>query len=145
MDECCMIQCTICSIMFLNRGTAVLLWPQLLPIAPMTVNSQYTETLSVAVWALMGLLAVQVYCPASLRCAGLITRERPEMVVLASGLMAAPPLPHWTLIAVPAVHVQLRDTFLPSTATVGADRLIPATASTGRGRRDKRKKLLHML
>lgn len=95
----------------------------------------------------MGLLAVQVYSPASLRCAGLTTRESPETVILASGLMAAPPLPHWTAISVPAVHVHLRDTFLPSAATVRSNRPIPATASVGGGRRDTHKKnqLLNML
>lgn len=127
-----MLQCTICSKMFLIDKQLFLPWPQLLPIEPIAVNSQYTVTLWVAVWALMGLLAVQVYSPTSLRWAGLITRESPEMVILASGMMVAPPLPHWTVISVPAVHVHLRDTFLPSTATVGTSRLMPATASTGR-------------
>lgn len=86
-----------------------------------------------AVWALTRLLAVHVYSPASPRLAGLITREPPEMVILESAVMVAPPLPHWTVISVPAVHVHLRDTFLPSTAIVGTDRLTPATASTGKG------------
>lgn len=80
----------------------------------------------------MALLAVQVYSPASLRCAGVITRASPVMEILASGLMVAPPLPHWTVISVPAVQVHLKDTFLPSTATVGTSRLVPSTASTGR-------------
>lgn len=88
--------------------------------------------LFVAVWALTGLLAVHVYSPASLRLAGLMIREPPEMVILESAVMAAPPLPHWTVISVPAVHVQLRDTFLPSTATEGTNRLNPATPSKGR-------------
>lgn len=123
--------------MLLNQSTSCdkkpfLLWLQQLPIAPFTVNSQYTVMLRVAVWALMALLAVQVYSPASLRCAGVITRESPVMVILASGLMVAPPLPHWTVISVPAVQVHLKDTFLPSTATVGTSRPIPTTASTGR-------------
>lgn len=85
-----------------------------------------------AVWALTGLLAVHVYSPASLRLAGLITRESPEMVILESAMMAASPLPHWTVISVPAVHVHLRVTFLPSTAIVGTDSVIPVTASTAR-------------
>lgn len=54
--------------------------------------------------------------------------------------MAAPPLPHWTVISVPAVCVQLRDTFLPSTAILGTNRLTPATASTERVKK-KRKDL----
>lgn len=41
MDECCMIQST-------SRGK-FLLWLQQLPIAPFTVNSQYTVMLRVAV------------------------------------------------------------------------------------------------
>lgn len=127
VDECCMISSTSCG------KKLFLLWLQQLPIAPFTVNSQYTVMLRVAVWALMALLAVQVYSPASLRCAGEITRESPVMVILASGLMVAPPLPHWTVISVPAVQVHLKDTFLPSAATVGTSRPIPATASTRRG------------
>lgn len=97
-----------------------------------TANSQFTVRVAVAVWTLIGLLAVQVYPPASPRLAGLITREPAEMVILESGLMAVPPLSHWTEISVPAVHVHLRDTFLPSTATVGTNRLVPATASMGK-------------
>ena len=85
-----------------------------------------------AVWALTGLLTVHVYSPASPRLAGLMTSEPPEMVILASGVTAAPPLPHWTVISVPAVHVHLRDTFLPSTATEGTNTLAPATASAER-------------
>lgn len=88
-----------------------------------------------AVWALTGLLAVHVYSPASPRLPGLMTREPPEMVILESAVMVAPPLPHWTVISVPAVHVHLRDIFLPSTATVGTDTLTPATASTGKAKK----------
>lgn len=85
-----------------------------------------------AVWALTGLLAVHVYSPASLRLAGLMMREPPEMVILESAVTVEPPLPHWTVISVPAVHVQLRDTFPPSNGTKGTDKLTPATASMGR-------------
>lgn len=85
-----------------------------------------------AVWALTGLLTVHVYAPVSPRMAGLMTREPPVMVILESAMMAAPPLPHWTVISVPAVHVHIRDTFFPSTATEGTNRLTPVTASTGR-------------
>lgn len=87
-----------------------------------------------AVWALTGLLTVHEYSPASPRLAGLMTREPSEMVILESAVMAAPPLPHWTVISVPAVHVHRRDTFLPSTAIVGTNRLTPLTASTRRGK-----------
>lgn len=86
-----------------------------------------------AVRALTGFVTVQVYSPASLRLAGLMTSEPAEMVILESPLMAEPPLPHWTAVSVPAVHVQFRDTFLPSAATEGTDKLTPATA-TKRGR-----------
>lgn len=89
-------------------------------------------TVLVAVWALTGLLAVQVYSPASLRLDGLMTREPPEMVILESATTAAPSLPHRTVTSVPAVHVQLNDTFLPSVAMEGAVRLTPVTASAGR-------------
>lgn len=85
-----------------------------------------------AVWALTRLLTVHVYSPVSLRLAGLMMREPSEMVILESAVMVLPPLPHWTVVSVPAVHVQLRDTFLPSTAIEGTTRLTPATASTGR-------------
>lgn len=88
-----------------------------------------------AVWALTGLLTVHEYSPASPRLAGLMTREPSEMVILESAVMAAPPLPHWTVISVPAVHVHRRDTFLPSTAIVGTNRLTPLTASTRRGKK----------
>lgn len=85
-----------------------------------------------AVWALTGLLAVHVYSPASLRLAGLMMREPPEMVILESAVTVEPPLPHWTVISVPAVHVQLRDTFPPSNGTEGTDKLTPTTTSMGR-------------
>lgn len=85
-----------------------------------------------AVWALTGLLTVHVYSPASARLAGLMTREPAEIVILELAVMVVPPLPHWTLSSVPEVHVHLRDTFLPSTATEGTTRLTPLTASTGR-------------
>lgn len=85
-----------------------------------------------AVWALTGLLAVHVYSPASVRLAGLMMREPPEMVILESGVTVEPPLPHWTVISVPAVHVQLRVTFPPSNATEGTETLTPATPSMGR-------------
>jgi len=93
-------------------------------------------TLCVAVWALTGLLAVHVYSPASPRLAGLMTREPPEIVILESAVMVEPSLPHWTVISVPAVHVQLRDTLLPSTATEGTNRLTPDTAAI----KEKKKK-----
>lgn len=95
-------------------------------------DSQKTVTVLVAVWALTGLLAVQVYSPASLRLDGLMSREPPEMVILESATTDAPSLPHWTVTSVPAVHVQLNDTFLPSVAMLGAVRLTPVTASAGR-------------
>lgn len=86
--------------------------------------------LCVAVRALTGLLTVHVYSPVSARLAGLMTSEPPEMVILELAVMVSPPLPHWTVISVPAVHVHLREIFLPSTATEGTNRLTPATAST---------------
>lgn len=49
LDECCMIQHAICNKMFLIDKRMFLLWLQLLPIAPTTVNSQYTVMLRVAV------------------------------------------------------------------------------------------------
>lgn len=85
-----------------------------------------------AVRALTGLLTVHVYSPASPRLAGLMTSEPPEMVILELAVIVEPPLPHWTVISVPAVHVQLREIFLPSTATEGTNRLTPTTASTER-------------
>lgn len=85
-----------------------------------------------AVWALTGLLAVHVYCPESPRMAGLRIRKPPEKVILELAVTATPPLPHWTVIAVPAVQAHCRDTFLPSTGTEGTNSLTPATASTER-------------
>lgn len=87
-----------------------------------------------AVPALMGLLAVHVYSPASLRLAGLMTRESPETVILPSATMAAPPLPHWTVTSVPDAHVHLRVTLFPSTAAVGTTMLTPATESVERAK-----------
>lgn len=98
----------------------------------MCLNSQLTVRLRVAVLALTRLLTVQVYSPVSARLAGLMTSEPAEMVILESAVMVEPPLPHCTEVSVPAAHVQLRDTFLPSTATEGTNRLTPATVSTGR-------------
>lgn len=86
------------------------------------------------VMKLTGLLTLHVYAPASLRLAGFITREPPEMVILESPVMTEPPLRHWTVISVPPVHVHLRDTFLPSTACEGTNRFTPATASMERAK-----------
>lgn len=84
------------------------------------------------VWALTLLLAVQVYSPASSRLDGLITKEPSEMLILESGVMTPPSLPHWVVTLVPPVHVQFRDTRLSSTATEGIARLTPVTGSAKR-------------
>lgn len=52
------------------------------------------------------------------------------MLILESAVMVTPPLLHWTVTSVPEIHVQLKDTFLLSTATEGTYTVTPVTAST---------------